>query len=121
MLKTGKKEVLYAMRSAKKVISMMDQVEPFASSVMRATSSSEASVGKAGDLISHVIHTTEELMFSNAVKELSDKELFATKSHLRISTLLLGSPGKSATVKHLMAVVPCVPKTGQLAIKSLKN
>merc|ERR1712165_318692 len=109
------------MRSAKKVISMMDQVELFASSVMRATSSSEVSAGKAGDPISHVIHTTEELKFSNAVKELSDKGLFATRSHLRISTSLLESPGKSATVKHLMVVVPCVPKTEPLAIKSLKN
>merc|ERR1712156_1280190 len=121
VLKTGRKEEHYAMRSAKTVISMMDQVVPFASNVMKATSLSEVSAGKAGGPISHVIHITEELMFSNAEKELSDKELYATRSHLRISTLLLESHGKSATVKHRTVVVPCVPKTGPLAIKSSKN
>ena len=121
MLKTGRKEEHYAMRSAKMATSMMDQVEPFASNVMKATSSSEVSAGNAGDPIYHVIHTTEELMFSNAVKALSDKELYATKSHLRISTSSLESLGKNATVKCRTVVVPCVLRTEPLVIKSSKN
>ena len=73
------------MKSVPMATSTMVQAEPSASSATKATDSSEASAGIAGDPTSLVILITEVLASNNAVKELLDRELSATRSQLNVS------------------------------------
>ena len=109
------------MKSVLMATSTMVQAEPSASSVTKTIDSSEASAGKAGDPISHVILITEVLASNNAAKELSDRELYATKNQLNVSLLSLESPGSIALVMYHTTVEPCAHKTQLLAQQRLKN
>merc|ERR1712051_1048246 len=99
----------------------MVQAEPSASSATKTIDSSEASAGKAGDHTSHVIPITEVWVSNNAVKELSDRELFATRNQLNVSLLLLESLGSIALVMSHITAEPCVHKTQLPAQQRLKN
>ena len=101
--------------------STMVQAEPSASSAMKTIDSSEVSAGKAGDPTSHVIHITEVLASNNAARELSGRELFATKNQPNVSLLSLESPGSIVLVMFHTTVEPCAHRTQLLAQLKSKN
>ena len=109
------------MKSVLMGTSTMVQAEPSASSATKSIDSSEASAGKAGDPTSHVIPITEVWVSNSAVKELSDRELFATRNQLNVSLLLLESLGSIALVMSHTTVELCAHKTQLHAQQKLKN
>ena len=115
------KEELSAMKLVLMATRTMDQEEPSASSAKKTIDSSEVSAGKAGNPTSQKIDITDMLTSNTAARELSDRELFATRNHLNVTHLSLESLGSVALGMSHITVEPCALKMQQLARVRFKH